>query len=135
MSITDQRTVVPEAVGLTVPLHDPRTAVRMTESVARFAVEIIRGIRPATTLSRLVTPEIAVMLERRASLTRRLRGTTPVPRALAARVVLRGVRTCIVSDTVVEASAVICERDRARFIAMRWELRPRGWRVTVLEIG
>jgi hypothetical protein len=30
---------------------------------------------------------------------------------------------------------VLREPDRARFLAMRWELRHTGWRVTVLEIG
>lgn len=115
--------------------HSPATAVRMTETVARFAVEIVRDMRPCATLSRLVTPEIAVMLERRAQLTRRLRGATGPDRSGASRIVVRGVRTCIVSDTVVEASAVVHERGRARFLALRWELRPRGWRVTVLELG
>lgn len=135
MTITDQRPLPLDPAGSPVAPQDPRTAVRMTESVARYAVEIIRDVRPASTLSRLVTPEIASMLERRASLTRRLRGTSASARTPGSRVILRGVRTCIVSETVVEASAVLLERDRARFIALRWELRHRGWKVTVLEIG
>lgn len=136
MTATDQHPVAAETSGVPIPLEDPRTAERMVESVARFAVEIIRDQRPATTLSRLVTPEITTMLERRAHLTRRLRSTSAsAVRALPSRVVLRGVRTCVVNEATVEASAVLLETDRARFIAMRWELRPRGWKVTVLEIG
>lgn len=135
MTITDQRPIPLDPAGSAIPPQDPRAAIRMTETVARYAVEIIRDMRPATTLSRLVTPEIASTLERRASLTRRLRGTSAPRRPASSRVVLRGVRTCVVSDTVVEASAVLLERDRARFIALRWELRHRGWKVTVLEIG
>lgn len=135
MTITQQPSApTGEAIGGHDP-HSPATAVRMTETVARFAVEIVRDMRPAATLSRLVVPEISVMLERRAQLTRRLRGAVGPDRSAASRIVVRGVRTCIVSDTVVEASAVVHERDRARFLALRWELRPRGWRVTVLELG
>ena len=44
-------------------------------------------------------------------------------------------RTCVVNERTVEASCVLREPDRARFLAMRWELRHSGWRVTVLEIG
>ncbi|UYG15719.1 Rv3235 family protein [Brachybacterium huguangmaarense] len=136
MTATDQRPVAADTSGVPLPLEDPRTAERMVESVARFAVEIIRDQRPVATLSRLVTPEITTMLERRAHLTRRLRATSAsAVRALPSRVVLRGVRTCVVNETTVEASAVLLETGRARFIAMRWELRPRGWKVTVLEIG
>lgn len=136
MTVTDQRPALSSRLGAPLPMEDPRTATRLVETVARFAVEIIRDVRPATTLSRLVTPEITTMLERRASLTRRLRGVTVPPSStLPQRVVLRGVRTCIVNEQTVEASAVLCEPDRARFLAMRWELRARGWKVTVLDIG
>lgn len=139
MTATDQR---PAAAPTPTPgprlaLGDPTTAARLVETVARFAVEIIRGVRPVATLSRMVTPEIAAMLERRAALTRRPHGTAGPGAAdrPPSRVVPRAVRTCVVSDTAVEASAVLHEGGRARFVAMRWEPRHRGWRVTVLEIG
>lgn len=145
MTITQQPRVAPPPSGRTADPRSTDTPVRLTEAVARSAVEIVRDLRPAASLSRVVTPEIAVMLERRAVLTRRLRGavvgtskgSTPGARRDAdrARVVIRGVRTCVVNESVVEASAVVHERGRARFLAMRWELRPRGWRVTVLEMG
>lgn len=138
MTVTDQHTdpSPTPSPGIAVGMQGPVPEQRMVETVARFAVEIIRDTRPVMTLSRMVTPEILGMLERRASLTRRLRGARPdAGRALPARVVLRGVRVCTVSETVVEASAVLHETGRARFVAMRWELRPRGWKVTVLEIG
>lgn len=145
MTITAQRSIIrpvttpvamPADQPEEIPADDPRIAVRMTETVARFAVEIVRDVRASATLSRLVSPEILTMLERRRALTRRLRGGTAGTRGdIAARVVLRSVRTCIVDERTVEASAVLCEPDRARFIALRWELRARGWRVTVLEIG
>lgn len=113
----------------------PQTAVRLTESVARCAVEIIRARRQVTSLRRWVTPEIAENLHRRGELTRRLRGTAAARHLAPAPVVVRGVRTCVVSDTAVEASAVIHERDRARFMVMRWELLRRRWKVVLLQIG
>ena len=132
MTITDQRPANlvsdPE-----IPLSDPRTAQRMVEPVARTAVEIIRDLRPENALARIVTPEIATMLARRASLTRRLRtatGYTPPQ-----KIIVSGVRTCVVNERTVEASCVLREPDRSRFLAMRWELRHSGRRVTVLEVG
>lgn len=112
---------------------DPIIALRLVEDVARCAVEIVRDTRPVTALSRLVTPEVSAHLARRASLTRRLRGNSARPGRM--RLGITGLRTCVVNEKVVEASAVIREVERARFLAMRWELRHTGWRVTVLEIG
>ena len=67
---------------------------QMVAPVARRAVEIIRDMRPTNALSRLVTPEIAQVLSRRAALTRRLRASTGYapPRQLQ----VTGVRTCVI---------------------------------------
>lgn len=130
MTTTDQR-LAPD-VG-DIALDDPRLVEKMVEPLARRAVEIIRDMRPVTALARLVTPEVSHMLSRRAALTRRLRATTGY--APPKRVQVTGVRTCVVNARTVEASCVLREPDRARFLAMRWELRHSGWRVTVLEIG
>lgn len=138
MTAIDQRPArIAPGTAPAFSMTDPDRARRMVETLSRFAVEITRAQRPVSTLSQLVTPEILAMLQRRADLTRRLRGIAVSPPAEhERRTAVRGVRVCMVSDEVVEASAVICERDRARFIAMRWELRPRtGWKVTVLELG
>lgn len=113
--------------------HDPRSVEVAVPSIARSALEIVRDLRPATALTRMVSPEIAAQLARRAALTRRLRAGRPAAQRL--RVAVTGVRTCIIDERTVEASAVLRESTRARFIAMRWELRHTGWRVTVLEIG
>lgn len=133
MSTTDQRPVPAEArPGPRAP-EDPLLVERLIEPVARRAVEIIRDMCPVNALSRLVTPEVAQVLSRRAALTRRLRSTAGY--APPRQVVVTGVRTCVVNARTVEASCVLREPDRARFLAMRWELRHTGWRVTVLEIG
>ena len=132
MTTTDQRPAT-VATEQQIPLSDPRTAERMVAAVARCAVEIIRDMRPENALARIVTPEVATMLSRRAALTRRLRATTGyVP---AKRIAVSGVRTCVVNERTVEASCVLRDPDRSRFLAMRWELRHSGWRVTVLEVG
>ena len=113
--------------------RDPRSVESAVPSIARFALEVIRDRRPVTTLARFVTPEISTQLGRRAALTRRLRGASAAPRRV--RVAVTGVRTCVIDERTVEASAVLRETTRARFVAMRWELRHTGWRITVLEIG
>ncbi|HJB09864.1 MAG TPA: hypothetical protein H9786_04935 [Candidatus Brachybacterium merdavium] len=133
MTTTDQRPAArrPQASGLLV--HDASTIERMVEQVARYAVEIVRDIRPENALSRLITPEVEEVLSRRAALTRRLRATAG--HRPNRRILITGVRTCVVNEKAIEASCVVREPDRARFLAMRWELRHSGWRVTVLEMG
>jgi hypothetical protein len=133
MSSTDQRPVPAAVRPGARTSEDPHLVEQMVEPVARRAVEIIRDMRPVNALSRLVTPEVAQVLARRAALTRRLRATTDY--APPRRLEVSGVRTCVVNPRTVEASCVLREPDRARFLAMRWELRHTGWRVTVLEIG
>ncbi|MCL6423936.1 Rv3235 family protein [Brachybacterium sp. JHP9] len=132
MTATDHRVPTqPQSAG--GDPTDPLVAARLVESVARYAVEIVRDARPVTALSRLAIPEVTASLARRANLTRRIRGISGRPPRV--RLAITGVRTCVVNPKVVEASAVVREPDRARFIAMRWELRHTGWRITVLEIG
>lgn len=133
MTTTDQRPARPDTRTAAPAPDDPRTVEPLIAPVARRAVEIIRDMRPENSLSRVITPEVAQQLARRAALTRRLRATTGYapPRQL----MVTGVRQCVVNDHTVEASCVLREPDRARFLAMRWELRHTGWRVTVLEIG
>lgn len=134
MTITSHAVPTGQSAPADLSPTDPLVAVRLVESVARCAVEIVRDQRPVTALSRLVTPEVSALLARRAALTRRIRGLS-IARPAPGRAVITGVRACVVNETVVEASAVVRESGRARFLAMRWELRHTGWRVTVLEIG
>jgi hypothetical protein len=133
MTATDGLVPTDQQLVAGVDPRDPDDGLRLVESVARCAVEIVRDTRPVSTLSRLVTPEVSAYLARRASLTRRIRGLTG--RAPRVRLAISGTRTCVVTPGVVEASTVVRDTDRARFLAMRWELRHTGWRVTVLEVG
>lgn len=133
MSTTDQRPAHLGTNAGSFSVEDPRSIEPMVARVARRAVEIVRDMRPENSLARVVTPEVGQNLARRAALTRRLRAATGYapPRQL----MVTGVRTCVVNEHTVEASCVLREPDRSRFLAMRWELRHTGWRVTVLEIG
>ncbi len=133
MTTTDQRPLSTMTDPGEFAPEDPRIVERMIVPLARRAVEIVRDMRPENSLARLVTPEISKDLARRAALTRRLRSTTG--HAPTRQLEVTGVRTCVVNPRTVEASCVLREPDRARFLAMRWELRHSGWRVTVLEIG
>lgn len=132
MTSTDQRTIASGARAAATS-DDPRSLEQLIAPVARCAVEIVRDMRPENSLARLVTPEVGQQLARRAALTRRLRASTGYapPRQL----LVTGVRLCVVNEHTVEASCVLREPDRARFLAMRWEHRHTGWRITVLEIG
>src|SRR5699024_3678278 len=133
MTTTDQRPAHPDTRTAAPAPDDPRAVRPLIRPVGRRAAAFLRALRPAAPLSRVITPEVAQQLARRAALTRRLRATTGYapPRQL----MVPGVRQCVVNDHTVEASCVLREPDRARFLAMRWELRHTGWRVTVLEIG
>ncbi|ATG54434.1 hypothetical protein CFK41_06370 [Brachybacterium ginsengisoli] len=133
MTTTDQRTAQSVAGATAFAPEDPRSVEALVAPVARRAIEIVRDMRPENSLARLVTPEVGQNLARRASLTRRLRATTGY--APQRQMMVTGVRICVVNQQTVEASCVLREPDRARFLAMRWELRHTGWRVTVLEIG
>lgn len=133
MTTTDQRPARLGADAERCSPEDPRTVEPLVVPVARRAVEIVRDMRPENSLSRLVVPEVSHQLARRAALTRRLRASTGY--APPQQLVITGVRICVVNAQTVEASCVLREPDRARFLAMRWELRHTGWRVTVLEIG
>ncbi|GAA1302810.1 MAG: Rv3235 family protein [Brachybacterium tyrofermentans] len=133
MTTTDQHPNATPDTSERLELSDPRVVERMVEPVARRAVEIVRDMRPENALTRIVTPEVEKLLSRRAALTRRLRAATGY--APPTRLEVSGVRTCIVNEHTVEASCVLREPERARFLAMRWELRHSGWRVTVLEMG
>ena len=137
MTITAPRPLSPDHSG-TRPLEQRSpgdVSEGLVETIARFAVEIVRGTRASATLSRFVNMDVLAGLERRADLTRRLRGRAVAGASTPPRVVLRGTRLCRIDASTVEASTVLHEPHRARFVAMRLERRGDRWKVTVLEIG
>ncbi len=100
-------------------------------TLVRAVVEVLSGARPATQLIRWTDHDVHTALTRRAAITARVRRTVPARRPP----VVRGVRTCPLSDRVVEASAVVIEADRVRAVALRLEGHDGRWRITALEVG
>lgn len=99
-------------------------------SVVRAAVEVLRGERPASQLTRWVTPQVHDQLVERARLvraTRTERSGRPVQ--------VRRVRLLRLGDDVAEATVVLDDDGRVRAAAVRLEARRGVWRVAVLEIG
>lgn len=133
MTTIERPVTTPGTMSEEIATTGPSDGRKLVEQVARCAVEIVRDMRPVTALSKVVTPEVSAYLARRAALTRRLRAASS--RAPRVPMSITGLRVCPLGDHAVEASAVVRETDRARFLAMRWERRHTGWRVTVLEIG
>lgn len=114
-----------------LPTGDLPHPAGTARTLVRAVVEVLSGARPATQLIRWADHDVHAALTRRAAITARVRGTVPARRPP----VVRGVRTCPVSDRVVEASAVVVEADRVRAVALRLEACAGRWRITALEVG
>jgi len=109
-------------------LPDPR---RWVAQFVQVAAEVAAGFRPAGQLVRWTSEEVFRTLQRR----NRLAGRPEVrSRARSGQVQVRAVRVCAPRDGVIEASAVVCGRDRVRAVALRLEGLDGRWRVTALEL-
>ncbi len=125
--------LVSQAITTASPFDDAEDARRLITAVSRNVMEILLGQRPMTSLDSVLDMEVRNRLLQRSRLiaqAARARGVTRL-----GRITVGGVNICRVSSTVVEASSVVTDSRRARFLVMRWELRHSGWRVVVLEIG
>lgn len=115
------------------PLPDPTAQCC---AVVRAAVEVLRGERPATQLTRWVTPQVRDQLVERARLLREHAASGTVAERPANRPVLvRRVRLVRLGEDVAEATVVLDDDGRVRAAAVRLEARRGTWRVAVLEIG
>lgn len=129
-----------ERIGAQDPLFGPQptssTALPDPEAtcaaLVRAVVEVLGGVRPATQLVRWMSHDVHTALTRRAALAARVNRSAP-PGLRAA--VVRGVRTCVPADGVVEASAVVLDAHRVRAVAVRLEGLDGRWRATALEVG
>ncbi len=101
--------------------------------LARTALEIIAGDRPAQQLKRWVAPELQEQLAHRAAAAQR----HPAGRDGAARTArqVRCVRVCPISPTIVEAAAVVTGGVRSRAVAIRLEAVAGRWLATAIEVG
>jgi hypothetical protein len=115
-------------------LPDPQqTCTALVQAV----VEVLSGTRQPTQLVRWLSADVYTALQRRAALAARLRsgGRTQVAPGPVRRPVANAVRLCHPADGVVEASAVVVDRDRVRAVAVRLEGLDGRWRATALEVG
>ncbi len=92
-------------------------------------LETMDGLRPATQLSRWITPDIRERVARRGVLARQRHqrpGGAPQVRAL---------RVCEPADGIAEVAAVIGYRSRVRALALRMSGVDGRWLITVFELG
>lgn len=101
--------------------------------VARAAMEVLRGERPAVQLARWTSAEVydqLVARERLVSGARASRTGSTTP-----RVGVRRVRLVRLGSSSAEATVVLHDGDRVRAAALRLEGRRGTWKVTCLELG
>lgn len=120
--------LAPRHAAPTGELPDPRT---WSALLARAAVEVLVGIRPATQLARWLTTDLYEAVTRRAGLAIRILGR---PRQ-ARRTIIQRARVQEVRAGVQEAAVVVHDGTRTRGVALRLEARRGRWMVTALEIG
>ena len=106
------------------PAPDPNQWAR---SIIVATLESLHGIRSPGQLRRWYAPRVHAAVAARAARARHT-GTPP-------RIVVRSVRTTMVSDGRVEASGVVEVAGRCRAIALQMTTYDGRWRVTALEIG
>jgi Family of unknown function (DUF6459) len=124
-----------DAVTVDVALR--RRLEQWSHRYAQAVVEIVEGDRPVTQVVRWTRPSVYADLSRRAQLVARAAGRTdgvgrPAP---AIRPQVCGVRTCFVSDTVLEAGIHVRYGQRSRAVAARFELVGGRWQCSALEFA
>lgn len=99
----------------------------LAPSLALAVTEVLFGLRAHTTIEKWVEP----------TLLERIRDHAAVRSALAARrgrtdapLGIRSLRLCPLSDSTVEAAAVVASRMRPRGVGMRFERHRERWRLT-----
>lgn len=101
----------------------------LAHRLVQAAVDVVRGLRPATQVLRWTTPEVYSQLRQRA------RAELQDPRVAGRRPVVRSVRTCRNGASGVEVAAVVLDGGRARAVAVRLDGVDGRWRMTALEMG
>jgi len=106
------------------PAPDPTQWAR---SIIVATLESLHGIRSPGQLRRWYAPRVHAAVAARAARAR--------PTATPPRIVVRSVRTIMVSEGRIEASGVVEVAGRCRAIALQMTTYDGRWRVTALEIG
>ncbi|MPV48882.1 hypothetical protein GCG21_02420 [Pseudactinotalea sp. HY160] len=114
--------------GETEPPPDP---ARWSGVLARAVVEVLIGTRPAAQVRRWLAEEVWTVVNRRAELSRAIRGRAGTPPAVT---VLR-VHHCAISDGEHEAAVVVHDGTRVRAVAVRLHLHRGRWQAVALRIA
>ncbi|MDN5894562.1 MAG: Rv3235 family protein [Nocardioides sp.] len=140
--LTPPQTVeLPSASGADVVAVPPpvrRDLQRWALTFAQACVEVVGGDRPVSQLVRWTTPHIHDELAYRAGVIARAgvhRSGRGRGRQLAVRPQVQNVRTCFITDDIVELCARVRYGPRSRFLAGRLEVLTGRWQCTALEFG
>ncbi len=127
----------PPPVPPVLAQDDPAQAVEAwARRVVQAALEIVGGDRPASQLVRWCDRHVHADLQRRAWLVARAGGHTPgTGRVQPVRPRVLSVRTCVLSDRVVEAGVHVAHGERSRAVATRFERRRDRWVCTALDFS
>ena len=101
----------------------------LAHRLVQAAVDVLRGLRPASQVLRWTTPEVYSQLRQRA------RVECTDPQTSGRRPVVRSVRTSRCGAAGVEVAAVVLDGRRARAVAVRLDGVDGRWRMTALQIG
>lgn len=113
-----------------------RTIEEWTHRFVQAAVEIVGGDRPVSQLVRWTAPEVYGDLHRRALLVARAGGHQPgLARVQPVRPRVQSVRTCFISDAIVECGVHVRHGARSRAVAARFERRGQRWICTALDFS
>jgi hypothetical protein len=109
---------------------------RFSGRIVQAVVEIAGGDRPVAQVLRWTTPAVYQDLGRRALLVARAVGRRPGQGGVqGTRPQVVGLRSCFVSDRVVEVSAHVRYGRRSRAVAARFERRRDIWVCSALEFA
>ena len=129
----------PGRSGATVVPIDRRLRHTIEEWTHRFtqaAVEIVGGDRPVSQLVRWTTADVHADLKRRAQLVARAGGHQPgLARVQPVRPKVLSVRSCFISDSIVECGVHVRYGDRSRAVATRFERTGQRWICTALDFA
>lgn len=115
--------------GVPTPVEQLPPPEELAHRLVQAAVDVLRGLRPASQVLRWTTPEVYSQLRQRA------RVECADPRTAGRRPVVRSVRTSRSGPAGVEVAAVVLDGRRARAVAVRLDGVDGRWRMTALQIG
>jgi hypothetical protein len=109
---------------------------RFSGRIVQAVVEIVGGDRPVSQVLRWTTSEVYQDLGRRALLVARAVGRSPGQGGIqGTRPQVVGLRSCFVTERIVEVSAHVRYGRRSRAVAARFERRRDRWVCSALEFA